>query len=306
MRVLVAGSTGFVGRRLCPALAAAGHRPRAMTRRPAAYRGAGEPVYGDVEDAGSLRAALAGSEVAYYLVHSLGQPDFARRDAEAALGFARAAADAGVARIVYLGGLGADSPDLSEHLRSRREVEGLLGSAGVPVTALRAAIVVGHGGASWELARQLADRLPAVVAPTCIDVLTQPIALEDVVRYLVEVLAVPQTLGGAFDVGGRDVLTYREMISRIAAVHGRRLAVLPLPLLSQLLALPLSKLWLTLALWLLTDVDAATSQALLRSMCDETVMRDDRIRRLVRFEPKSYRDAMLDALRDRAEESEAA
>lgn len=299
MLVLVAGSTGFVGQRLCPALRAAGHQVRAMTRRPGSYRGAGQAVYGDVEDVGSLRAALAGTDVAYYLVHSLGKPDFARRDAEGALRFAEAAADAGVARIIYLGGLGDDTADLSEHLGSRRDVEGLLGSAGVPVTTLRAGIVVGRGGASWELTRQLAERLLAVPAPTCVDVLTQPIALDDVVRYLVGVLTVPESVGRAFDVGGRDVLTYREMITRAAALQGGMLVVVPVPLLSGLLALPLSKLWLTLGLWLVTDLDAATSQALLRSMCDETVAREDSIRDLVPFEPRSFDEAVLAASGER-------
>src|SRR6478752_9647383 len=140
MKVLVAGSSGFVGRRLCTELQAAGHSVQAMTRHPDTYTGAGTPVYGDVHEADSLAAALAGCDAAYYLVHSLGDADFTRRDADAAREFARAAADAGLGRIIYLGGLGDDGDDLSEHLRSRREVEHLLGSAGVPVTTLRAGI----------------------------------------------------------------------------------------------------------------------------------------------------------------------
>ena len=157
MKVLVAGSSGFVGKRLCPALEEAGHVVRAMTRRPATYRGAGEAVRGDVHDAGSLSTALAGCDVAYYLVHSLDSADFEKRDAEAARTFARAAAEAGLRRIVYLGGLGDDADNLSPHLRSRREVEDLLGSGGVPVTTLRAGIIVGHGGISWEMTRQLVE-----------------------------------------------------------------------------------------------------------------------------------------------------
>jgi uncharacterized protein YbjT (DUF2867 family) len=145
---VVAGASGFVGGRLCPALVAAGHKVRAMTRNLDRYDGSGEPVRGDVNDAGSLGEALADNEVAYYLVHSLDAADFQKRDAEAARTFAAAAADAGVQRILYLGGLGDDADDLSPHLRSRREVEELLGSGGVPVTTLRAGIVVGHGGTS--------------------------------------------------------------------------------------------------------------------------------------------------------------
>ena len=171
-----------------PALEAAGHSVQAMTRHPDTYSGAGTPVYGDVHEAESLSAALAGCDAAYYLVHSLGDADFTRRDADAAREFARAAADAGLGRIIYLGGLGDDDDDLSEHLRSRREVEHLLGSAGVPVTTLRAGIIIGHGGISWEITRQLVEHLPAMITPRWVRTRTQPIAVGDVVRYLVGVL----------------------------------------------------------------------------------------------------------------------
>ena len=147
--VLVTGATGFVGRRLVPTLIEQGHHVRAMTRKPDSYSGLGEPVRGDVSDTASLATALAGVDVAIYLVHSLDHRDFERRDREGARNFSAAAAEAGVSQIVYLGGLGSEDQDLSAHLRSRREVEELLGADGVPVTTLRAAIVVGHGGISW-------------------------------------------------------------------------------------------------------------------------------------------------------------
>ena len=163
--VLVTGATGFIGRRLVPALLDAGHDVRAMTRRPESYDGPGEPVGADVSDRSSLDEALRDVDVAIYLVHSLDDPDFERKDAEAARNFSAAAAAAGVRQIVYMGGLGDDDEDLSAHLRSRREVEHLLGEDGVPVTVLRAAIVVGHGGISWEITRQLVKNLPAMVVP---------------------------------------------------------------------------------------------------------------------------------------------
>ena len=151
-----------------------------MTRHPDTYDGPGDPFAGDVHEAESLVEPLRGVEVAYYLVHSLDDADFERKDAEAAEAFATAAADQGVRQIVYMGGLGDDDDDMSAHLRSRREVEGLLGSTGVPVTVLRAAIVVGHGGISWELTRQLVKNLPAMVVPKWASTKTQPVAIDDV------------------------------------------------------------------------------------------------------------------------------
>ncbi|GAA2562997.1 NAD(P)H-binding protein [Pseudonocardia hydrocarbonoxydans] len=292
MRVLVTGASGFVGGRLCPALEEAGHEVSAMTRRPETYRGAGTAVRGDVHDAASLAQALEGHDAAYYLVHSLDDPRFAERDADAARTFATAAADAGVSRIVYLGGLGDDADDLSEHLRSRREVEKLLGGAGVPVTVLRAGIIVGHGGISWEMTRQLVEHLPAMITPRWVRTRTQPIAAADVVRYLVGVLDVPATEGRAFDIGGSEVLEYIDMMRRVAVIEGRTMIVVPVPLLSP----KLSSRWLSLV----TDVDVQTGRNLIDSMSNEVVVRDPAIRDLVPFEPMDYDSAVLAALGDRA------
>jgi len=294
MKVLVAGSSGFVGRRLCPELQAAGHSVQAMTRHPDTYTGAGSPVYGDVHDAESLRAALAGCDAAYYLVHSLDDAEFARRDADAAREFAQAAADAGVSRIIYLGGLGDDDDDLSEHLRSRREVEHLLGSAGVPVTTLRAGIIIGHGGISWEITRQLVEHLPVMITPRWVRTRTQPIAVADVIRYLVGVLAEPAAAGRTFEVGGPDVLAYVDMLRRVAVIEGRHQWVVPVPLLTP----RLSSRWLSLV----TDVDVPTGRSLVDSMSNEVLVRDTSIRELVDFEPMSYDDAVLAALGERARE----
>jgi uncharacterized protein YbjT (DUF2867 family) len=292
MKVLVAGASGFVGRRLVPALVEAGHEVRAMTRHPDTYKGRGEPVGGDVHDGPSLDAALAGCEAAYYLVHSLDSPDFQQGDAEAAKTFATAAAGAGLARIVYLGGLGDDSDDLSAHLRSRREVEKLLGTGGVPVTTLRAGIIVGYGGISWEMTRQLVEHLPAMITPRWVRTRTQPIAVADVVRYLVGVLEKPEASGHTYDIGGPDILEYVEMLHRVAVIEGRKRLVVPVPLLTP----SLSARWLSLV----TSVDTQTGRSLIDSMSNEVVVRDDSIRELVPFEPLGYDDAVLVALGERA------
>ena len=297
MRIVVAGSSGFVGRRLCPALEEAGHSVVAMTRRPETYRGAGTPVRADVHDAASLDEALAGADAAYYLVHSLDDADFLRKDADAARSFADAAGRAGLRRIVYLGGLGDDADALSAHLRSRREVEKLLTGGGVPVTTLRAGIIVGHGGISWEMTRQLVEHLPAMVTPRWVRTRTQPIAVADVIRYLVGVLEAPVEGSRSFDIGGPDVLQYVEMLRRVAAIEGRTLVIVPVPLLTP----RLSSRWLSLV----TSVDVQTGRSLIDSMSNEVVVRDTAIRELVPFDPLDYDDAVLQALGERARAARA-
>ena len=270
LTVLVTGATGFIGRRLVPELVERGHTVKAMTRRPEKYDGPGEPVAGDVFDRASLTDPLSGVDVAIYLVHSLDDRNFEEKDADAARTFAKAAEACGVTQIVYLGGLGADDDDLSPHLRSRREVEQLLGETGVPVTVLRAAIVVGAGGISWELTRQLVKNLPAMVVPRWVNTRTQPIAVDDVIRYLAGVVGVPEAFGRTFEIGGPEQLTYLEMLQVASEVKdGHRLPIVKVPVLTP----KLSSYWLAF-------------------------VTDDSIKELVPGEPLPYAEAVRRALED--------
>lgn len=291
--LLVTGASGFIGSKLAAALVEAGYPVRAMTRHPDDYAGAGEPVAGDVHDADSLAPALAGIDTAYYLVHSLDSDDFEQLDAAAARTFGKQAAAAGVRRIIYMGGLGAENERLSPHLRSRRQVEKLLGEAGVPVTVLRAAVVVGHGGISWEITRQLVDHLPAMIAPSWVNTRTQPIALADVIRYLVGVLDDPNEGDRVYEIGGPEVLRYIDMLRRAAKVMDKRtLPVLHVPLLTP----RLSSGWLALV----TDVDIKTARNLVDSMTTEVVVHDRSIEQVVPGPPMGYDDAVRAALDERA------
>jgi uncharacterized protein YbjT (DUF2867 family) len=291
LTVLVTGASGFVGSHLTRQLVEQGHTVRAMTRHPDGYDGAGAAVYGDVADADSLHEAMAEVDAAYYLVHSLESADFEDKDADAALNFGRAAADNGLDRIIYLGGLGVDDGDLSPHLRSRRQVEQLLPLSGVPVTVLRAAVVIGHGSIAWEITRQLIDHLPAMVTPDWVNTRTQPIALPDVLRYLIGVLEPPEARDRIFEIGGPDVLRYIDMLRRAASIQGKKVPNVSVPLLSP----RLSSMWLSLV----TDVDNATARTLVDSMTNETVVTDHSIEQIVPGPTIAYDDAVRIALADR-------
>lgn len=301
--VLVAGASGFVGRRLVPALLDAGHEVHAMTRDPQNYTGEGVPVRADVTDPDSLYAALRECSVAYYLVHSLDRGDFARRDAAGAQAFGQAARQAGIARIIYLGGLGDDADRLSAHLRSRQQVEGLLGEDGVPVTTLRAGIVIGHGGASWEIIRSMVQRVPALAVPRWALTRTQPIALSDVVRYLIGALDIDDHRSHVYEIGGPEILRYVDVLSRVSALEGRSALIVPVPVPAP--AMRLATFAVSQALPFVVGVDRRTIRTLLESMRSEVVVRDESIREHVPFEPMSYDAAVLEALEERAAVSRA-
>lgn len=224
--VLVTGATGYVGGRLIPELLAAGYRVRALARRPQVlsdrpWSDQVEVMGGDADDRDDLRAALDGVDVAYYLIHAMrAGASFEAIDRRTARRFAEAARESGVGRIVYLGGMHPSVGELSPHMESRREVGEIFLESGVPSVVLKAAVIIGSGSASFEMMRYLTERLPVMVAPTWINTRIQPIAIRDVLRYLVGVAGLPGQINREFDIGGPDVLTYREMMQRYAAVVG--------------------------------------------------------------------------------------
>jgi uncharacterized protein YbjT (DUF2867 family) len=284
MRCLVTGATGYIGGRLAPRLIEAGHSVRCLTRsasrlRDVPWAAHAEVVEGDVLDADAALEALQGIEIAYYLVHSLGSRDFEAKDRNAARTFAGAAAAAGVRRIVYLGGPAVEGgpgfqDGASAHLRSRSEVAQLLGSTGVPTVVLRAAIIVGSGSASFEMLRYLTERLPVMVTPRWVRSRLQPIAVRDVLAYLVGWADVSEDVSRDFDIGGPDVLTYEEMMHRYAEV-----AELPARLIIPVR--PLSP-WLS-AQWVswVTPVPGEIAKPLVGSLIHEAVSREHDIARYI-------------------------
>jgi uncharacterized protein YbjT (DUF2867 family) len=289
MKVVVFGASGTIGRPLLDELTRT-HEVVAVSRH---EQGATEGVVWKTADAterDAVARVLDGCDVAYYLVHSLGTADFEEVDLRAAETTALAAESAGVKQLIYLGGLGDDSPDLSPHLRSRRETGVRLASTSVPVTTLRAAMVVGRGSAAFETIVALVDRLPAMVTPRWVSTRTQPIALSDVVAYLAGVCGVEPAFGEAYDVGGPEVMTYREMMERIAALRGKRPFIFEVPVLTPYL----SSLWLHVV----TPVKAGVARPLIEGLRTETVARDERIRELVRVALTPFEGAAHAAFRE--------
>jgi len=277
VRVLVTGATGYIGGRLVPRLVDAGHTVRLLARdsgRLAGRFASVEIVEGDLFDRASIRASLQDIDATYYLVHSMtrGRGDFAESDRRAAAIFSSAAAEAGVKRIVYLGGLGVEGKKLSHHLRSRHETGQLLRSSDVAVTEFRAAMIVGSGSASFEMMRYLTERLPVMIAPRWVDTPCQPIAVRDVLAYLVAELERPANGHAIFEIGGADVLSYKEMMMRYARIRNLRRTLLVVPFFSP----RLSSGWIHLV----TPIPASIARPLVDGLRNPVVLRDDRARRV--------------------------
>jgi len=288
VKVVVLGATGTVGASLLPQLAG-DHDVTAVSRSAEEREEDGiRWARGDVEDRESIARALEGAEVVYYLVHALGTTGFEERERRSAENVAKAAEQTGVRQIVFLGGLGDDADDLSPHLRSRRETESVLASGPVPVTTLRAGMIVGKGSAGFETIVALVDRLPAMILPRWAKTPTQPIALDDMVRYLAGVCGNEAAFGETYDVGGPDVLSYAEMISRIGRMKEKAPYLVEVPVLTP---------WLS-ALWieLVTPARASVARPLVEGMRNPTVAKDDRIRELVPFELSRFDEAARAAL----------
>ena len=291
--VLVTGATGYVGGRLLERLEARGERIRCLARRPEflvpRVRVGTEVVRGDVSEAASLTSPLAGVDTAYYLVHLMAAGErFAEADREAATNFARAARDAGVRRIVYLGGLG-HGEDLSPHLASRQEVGRILAATGVPVIELRASIVIGSGSLSFEMARALVERLPAMITPRWVSTRAQPIAIEDVLDYLLAALDAPPEVSGVFEIGGADRVSYLDIMREYARQRGLRRWVIRVPVLTP----RLSSLWLGLV----TPLYARIGRQLIEGVRNETVVRDGRAARVFpAVRPRGIREAIARSL----------
>lgn len=280
---MLTGATGYVGGRLAPRLLDAGYRLRCYVRSPGKLSDRAwaanedvEIIEGELKDEASLQRAMAGCDAAYFLVHSMiaAGATYAARDRSMAESFTRCAERAGVRRIIYLGGMGELGEGLSEHLRSRREVEETLASGTVPVTVLRAAMIIGSGSASFEILRYLVERLPIMVTPRWVSTESQPIAIRNVLGYLIDCLRVAETTGRTFDIGGPDVMSYRHLMELMAEVLGlpRRL-ILPVPVLTP----RLSSLWIHLV----TPLDKNIARPLAEGLRNRLVCRDNQAQELM-------------------------
>jgi len=294
MNVLVTGATGYIGGRLVPRLLAAGHRVRCLARDPTRLLGRSwsdvEVVAGDALDPADLDRALSGIDVAYYLIHSLaaGEAAFAERDRVAARNFGEAAVRAGVRQVIYLGGLGENRGQLSAHLKSRQETGEALRATGAPVTEFRAAVIVGSGSLSFEMIRHLTERVPIMICPRWVDTRCQPIAIRDLLAYLVAALGRLDSVGRIFEIGGPDVLTYGDMIRGYAKLRGLKRVLIRVPVLTP----RLSSYWVDLV----TPIPRAYARTLVEGLRNEVVVRDTSARDFFDVSPTPYLAAVERAL----------
>lgn len=293
--ILVTGATGYVGGRLVPRLLEKGYRVRCLVRDVARFDRRGwkgvEVVMGDVLDYSSLLPALRGVDTAYYLVHSMegGEEGFEERDLLAAQNFGRAAQEVGVRRIIYLGGLGRDDDELSPHLRSRHNVGEQLRSWRVAVTEFRAGVIIGKGSVSYDLVRYLTERIPVLISPRWVSTLTQPIAIDDVLRYLVACLEIPETENRILEIGGRDVMSYGQMMLTYARVRGLQRWLVPVPVLTP----RLSSWWVGLV----TPLPVSVARPLIDGLKNQVIVEDPSAGNLFSFTPMSYEEAIRRALK---------
>ena len=292
--VLLTGATGYIGGRLLKVLECRGIGVRCLARRPEFLRprlGPGsEVVAGDLTDEDSVRAALRGIRAAYYLVHSMSSAGgFEEEDRKAAVTFARCARDAGVERIIYLGGLGS-GPGLSPHLASRQEVGRILRESGVPTLEFRASIIIGSGSLSFEMIRALADRLPVMITPRWVRTRAQPIGIEDVLAYLVDALTVPCSASAVYEIGGPDQASYGDLMLEYARQRGLKRFMIPVPVLTPYL----SSLWLGLV----TPLYARIGRKLVAGLKNETIVRDPGALEVFAVRPRGLRASIERALRN--------
>jgi len=288
MRVAVIGATGTIGRPLAEALART-HDVVGVARRPPRDNQVNW-IAADATDAVAIRSALEGINVVYHLVHSLGSADFEERDRAAATAIAESAATVGATQVVYLGGLGEGASELSPHLRSRAETADILGGGAVPLTTLRAAMIVGPGSVAFETILALVERLPVMVCPRWVSVETQPVALADVLTALAGVCGEPAAYGQTFDLGGPEVMTYRTMLERTAHLRGKHPILIEVPFLTP----RLSSLWLHLV----TPANVSVARPLVEGLRIPTVAHDDRIWELVKTRRTTFDESVKAALLD--------
>jgi uncharacterized protein YbjT (DUF2867 family) len=295
--ILVTGATGYIGGWLVPGLLDAGYRVRVLVRDGSRLQGRPwleqvEVIQGDVLDPTSLPAAMQEVSTAYYMVHSMsGGSDFVQRDLQAARNFGSAAREAGLSRLVYLGGLGDPHSDLSRHLRSRQKTGDVLRESGVLVTEFRAAIVVGSGSISFEMIRYLTERLPIMICPQWVYTRVQPISIQDVLNYLVRTLVVPESAGEIIEIGGYDVLTYGMMMLAYAKARGLKRILLPVPVLTP----RLSSYWVHIV----TPIPAGIARPLIDGLRNEVIVRTETAAKLFpEIRPMDYKSAVELALND--------